>query len=158
MMGWQWHQLDHMQMICTSLQTDNYTSNSTLNFTGWMLFMHDGQPIVQNVHSKVWKLYCVTWSWEVTTDLPNSDDGVGDQNKKNDKRFDKRCHLVVRLFEPRQHLHMSCTVRSLHRQLVHTVGDSKNASHITKAKFHYAIQLSSSLAGRRPASEPPLAG
>jgi len=24
-MGWQWHQLDHMQTICISLQTDNYT-------------------------------------------------------------------------------------------------------------------------------------
>jgi len=23
-MGWQWHQLDHMQIICTSLQTDNH--------------------------------------------------------------------------------------------------------------------------------------
>jgi len=23
MMGWQWHQLDHMQIICTSFQTDN---------------------------------------------------------------------------------------------------------------------------------------
>jgi len=23
MMGWQWHQLDHMQIICTSLQTGN---------------------------------------------------------------------------------------------------------------------------------------
>jgi len=22
---WQWHQLDHMQTICTSLQTDNLT-------------------------------------------------------------------------------------------------------------------------------------
>jgi len=22
MMGWQWHQLDHMQIICTSLETD----------------------------------------------------------------------------------------------------------------------------------------
>ena len=28
---WQWHQLDHMQTICTSLQTDNYTKTS-LNF------------------------------------------------------------------------------------------------------------------------------
>jgi len=26
MMGWQWHQLDHMQIICTLLQTDNHTS------------------------------------------------------------------------------------------------------------------------------------
>jgi len=32
MMGWQWHQLDHMQIICTSLQTDNVASTSSLNF------------------------------------------------------------------------------------------------------------------------------
>jgi len=28
MMGWQWHQLDHMQIIRTSLQTDNHASTS----------------------------------------------------------------------------------------------------------------------------------
>ena len=27
-LGWQWHQLDHMQTICTSLQTDNHTNTS----------------------------------------------------------------------------------------------------------------------------------
>jgi len=27
-MGWQWHQLDHMQTICTSLQIDNHTSQA----------------------------------------------------------------------------------------------------------------------------------
>ena len=27
----QWHQLDHMQAICTSLQTDNHTNTSSLN-------------------------------------------------------------------------------------------------------------------------------
>ena len=31
-LGWQWHQLDHMQTICTSLQTDNHTNTSSLNF------------------------------------------------------------------------------------------------------------------------------
>jgi len=31
MMGWPWHQLDLMQIICTSLQTDNHTSTSKLN-------------------------------------------------------------------------------------------------------------------------------
>jgi len=31
-LGWQWHQLDHMQTICTSLQTDNHNSTSALNF------------------------------------------------------------------------------------------------------------------------------
>ena len=29
MMGWQWHQLDHMQIICTLLQTDNHASTSS---------------------------------------------------------------------------------------------------------------------------------
>jgi len=40
-MGWQWHQLlDHMQIICTALQTDNHISASSLNFvTGRMLFL-----------------------------------------------------------------------------------------------------------------------
>jgi len=33
MMGWQWHQLDH---ICTSLQTDNHASSSLLSLTGQM--------------------------------------------------------------------------------------------------------------------------
>jgi len=32
MMGWQWHQLDHMQIICTLLQTDNRASTSSLSF------------------------------------------------------------------------------------------------------------------------------
>jgi len=32
MTGWQWHQLDHMQIICTSTRTDNYASTSSLSF------------------------------------------------------------------------------------------------------------------------------
>ena len=31
-MGWQWHQLDHMQIICTSLQADNCASTLSFNF------------------------------------------------------------------------------------------------------------------------------
>jgi len=39
-MGLQWHQLDHMQIICTSLQTDNHASTLPLSFfTGWMSFL-----------------------------------------------------------------------------------------------------------------------
>jgi len=41
-MGWQWHQLDHMQIICTSLQTDNHASTSPV-FTGWMPFLPPNQ-------------------------------------------------------------------------------------------------------------------
>ena len=29
--GWQWHQLDHMQVICTSMQSDNHAGTSSLN-------------------------------------------------------------------------------------------------------------------------------
>ena len=43
-MGWQRHQLDHMQITCTSLQTDNHASASLLNFfTGQMLFLMPSQ-------------------------------------------------------------------------------------------------------------------
>ena len=36
MMRWQWHQLDHTQVTCTSLQTDNHASTLiTLFFTDW---------------------------------------------------------------------------------------------------------------------------
>jgi len=31
-MGWRWHQLDPMQIICTSLQTDDHASTSPLSF------------------------------------------------------------------------------------------------------------------------------
>jgi len=31
--GWQWHQLDHMQIICTSIQTDSHDSTSSLSFS-----------------------------------------------------------------------------------------------------------------------------
>ena len=32
MMGWQWHQVNHMQTIYTSLQTDKHASTSPLSF------------------------------------------------------------------------------------------------------------------------------
>jgi len=32
MMEWQWHQLDDVQIICTSLQTDDHTSPSSLTY------------------------------------------------------------------------------------------------------------------------------
>jgi len=34
MMGWQRHKLDHMQIMCTLLQTDNHASTSSLTFYG----------------------------------------------------------------------------------------------------------------------------
>jgi len=43
MMGWQWHQLDHMQIICTLLQIDNHAimpaPHHSIFFTLRMLFL-----------------------------------------------------------------------------------------------------------------------
>jgi len=47
MMGWQWQQMDHMQIICTSLQTDNHASTSPLSF-----YRPDALPDVQPTASK----------------------------------------------------------------------------------------------------------
>jgi len=43
MMGWQWHQLNHMQIICTLFPIDNHTCISSHFFTGWMLFLQPNQ-------------------------------------------------------------------------------------------------------------------
>ena len=44
MIGWQWHQLDYMQIICSILQTDNHASTPSLNFfMGRMLFLTPNQ-------------------------------------------------------------------------------------------------------------------
>jgi len=43
-MGWQWYQLDCMQIICPLVKTDNHASTSSLNFfTGRMLFLMPNQ-------------------------------------------------------------------------------------------------------------------
>jgi len=45
MMRWQWHQLDHMQIICTSIQTDKYhaSTSSVSIFIDRMLFLMPNQ-------------------------------------------------------------------------------------------------------------------
>ena len=50
MTGWQWHQLDHMQIVCTSLQTDNHASTSSLN-----LYRPDALPGAHPTASKHWR-------------------------------------------------------------------------------------------------------
>jgi len=47
MMGWAWHQLDHMQIICISLLTDNRASTSPLSF-----YRPDALPAAQPTASK----------------------------------------------------------------------------------------------------------
>ena len=48
MMGWQWHQLNHMQIICTSLHTDNHANTSSLH----IFYRPDALPAAQPTASK----------------------------------------------------------------------------------------------------------
>ena len=55
--GWQWHQLDYMQIICTLLQTVPHHSV----FTGWMPFLPPNQQCQsterKSIYNKFPKLY-----------------------------------------------------------------------------------------------------
>jgi len=55
MMGWQWHQLDHMQIISTSLKTVNHTSPHHSVFTGHVPFLPPSQQRQSNEGTK-----CIT--------------------------------------------------------------------------------------------------
>jgi len=51
MIRWQWHQLNHMQIICTLLQTDNHACASPLSF-----YRPDALPATQWATSKHWRV------------------------------------------------------------------------------------------------------
>jgi len=63
----QWHQLDHMQTICTSLQTDNHTNTSSLNF-----YRPDALSDAQTDSVKALKaLYITVYKFNlITTTIP----------------------------------------------------------------------------------------
>jgi len=56
MMGWQWHQLDHMQITCTLLQTDNHNSRPTSPLS---FYRPNALPDAKPTVSKHWRQDCV---------------------------------------------------------------------------------------------------
>jgi len=56
MTGWQWHHLDHMQVICTSLRTDDRANTSSL--TDRMLFLMPYQQWQSTEGKWDWKQRC----------------------------------------------------------------------------------------------------
>jgi len=70
MMGWQWHQLDHMQIICTLLQPDNYASTSPLSFYR-LDTLPDAQPTVSKCWRKAIMWKCMDKSPKTLTDETN---------------------------------------------------------------------------------------
>jgi len=60
MTGWQWHQLDHTQIICTSLNTDNHTSTLSLYFYRPDALL-DFQPTTSRTEGIICYLQCDVW-------------------------------------------------------------------------------------------------
>ena len=56
--GWYWHQLDHMQIICTSLQTDNHAStahhHSIFSQAGRSSWCPTNSAKAPNITAKTW--------------------------------------------------------------------------------------------------------
>ena len=57
MIRWQWHQLDHMQITCTLLQTNNHASISSINILrDWMPFLMPNQRHQMKQSFLIWLL------------------------------------------------------------------------------------------------------
>jgi len=48
-MGWQWHQLDHMQIICTLLQADSHASTSSI----FIFYTPDALPDAKGLRKNI---------------------------------------------------------------------------------------------------------
>jgi len=71
-MGWQWHQLGHMQIICTSLQTDNHASTSPLRW--YIMTSYPHQPLkFQTFKNPKWWMTTIlkTVKWPYLTNSSN---------------------------------------------------------------------------------------
>ena len=71
MMRWQWHQVDHMQFICTLLHTYNHASTSPLSF-----YRPDAPPAAQPTASEHWRKHDITTTtttvlWPFFRDYPS---------------------------------------------------------------------------------------
>ena len=60
MVGWQWHQLNHMQTICTSLQKITTPAPHHSDFYG-----PDALPDTQPTASKQWRHMCLLNCWKI---------------------------------------------------------------------------------------------
>jgi len=85
MMGWQWHQLDHMHSIYTSLQADNHARTSPLNFfTDRMLFLMPNQQCQSTEkHRKRWDYTGVQYTQQLFYGLLSRTTRVSRYHKKH---------------------------------------------------------------------------
>jgi len=80
-MGWQCHQLDHihMQIICTSLQTDNHASTSPLSF-----YRPAIMPTAQPTASKHWRCKSVmAFFWNIACLQNKQTEDITDDTKSS---------------------------------------------------------------------------
>lgn len=77
-----------MLQLCNCVCVENKAVTGT-----WVLFVISAMDMS----------YCST-SWGLTTDLPHSNDGVSDEDKKDDKGLHKGSDALLTFLKPGQHL------------------------------------------------------
>ena len=103
MMGFQWHQLDHMQIMCTSLQTDNHASTSSPNFfTGRMPFLMPNQQYQSTPGRRLVKQNC---NDGVVVEVRS---GGGSTDRGGEQISIKRYVSALTLFVAQQEGHPAC--------------------------------------------------
>jgi len=103
-MGWQWHQLDHMQIICTLLQTDNHASTSPLNF------LQAGCPSYRPTNSvKINKKKQIDRSRQKKTQLLRWSSGRQMHNKQS-KGSKWNAYLLAVVRKPERAIHNLTTI------------------------------------------------
>ena len=90
MMEWQWHQPNHMQIICTSLQTDNHASTSSFH----IFYRPDALPAAQPTASKHWRHTTWPLKWLIIT-ITNSSHRCTEQNNINKSKINHAQHICT---------------------------------------------------------------
>ena len=108
----QQHQLDHIQLICTSLQTDNHTDTSSLKFD-----RTDAVPDTQPTVSKHWRHTVVIWyNYEMTHS--HSDFDASPQLCQPDYRYMLQCRCWFLIHWGKSNAVQIFTITSLYELLL----------------------------------------
>jgi len=93
MMRPQWHQLDHMQIIFTLLQTDNHASTSALSF-----YRPYALPAAQPTASKHWRPNILVKSHLVKRNCPDTDLTECSTCTSTVQKYNKRHYTPLRRY------------------------------------------------------------
>ena len=100
----QWHQLDHKQTICTSLQTDNHINTSSLNFYR-LDALPDAEPTVSKHCNLLITTIIITIMYKFL--LPLVSDGLTNKRQRVSESWLKNVCTSAHI---RMHIHMQTRI------------------------------------------------